>query len=222
MAFDAMSAVTGPYAHRDTGTAARLRARHGAQRHAARRLRRPPSRPQPRPRARSVRDDDGARRAGLRRGFGRRRRPQPHHRQGLLRHPVGQPGDARGQRPSARPAMRGGPPGHRAHRCRPARRRTASRKAWAFRYSKRRPGGSSSAPCSMRSVATICGEESAGTGSDHVREKDGLWAVLLWLNILACGGSACANWRASTGRASAAIIMPATITKPSTPPAPMR
>ena len=34
-------------------------------------------------------------------------------------------------------------------------------------------------------VATICGEESAGTGSDHVREKDGLWAVLLWLYILA-------------------------------------
>ncbi len=32
---------------------------------------------------------------------------------------------------------------------------------------------------------TICGEESAGTGSDHVREKDGIWAVLLWLNILA-------------------------------------
>ena len=34
-------------------------------------------------------------------------------------------------------------------------------------------------------MATICGEESAGTGSNHVREKDGLWAVLLWLNILA-------------------------------------
>jgi phosphoglucomutase len=34
-------------------------------------------------------------------------------------------------------------------------------------------------------MATICGEESAGTGSDHVREKDGIWAVLLWLNILA-------------------------------------
>ena len=33
--------------------------------------------------------------------------------------------------------------------------------------------------------ATICGEESAGTGSSHIREKDGLWAVLLWLNILA-------------------------------------
>lgn len=34
-------------------------------------------------------------------------------------------------------------------------------------------------------MATICGEESAGTGSNHVREKDGLWAVLLWLNVLA-------------------------------------
>ena len=34
-------------------------------------------------------------------------------------------------------------------------------------------------------LVTICGEESAGTGSDHVREKDGVWAVLLWLNILA-------------------------------------
>lgn len=33
--------------------------------------------------------------------------------------------------------------------------------------------------------ATLCGEESAGTGSDHVREKDGLWAVLFWLNLLA-------------------------------------
>lgn len=32
---------------------------------------------------------------------------------------------------------------------------------------------------------TICGEESAGTSSDHIREKDGLWAVLMWMNILA-------------------------------------
>ena len=36
---------------------------------------------------------------------------------------------------------------------------------------------------------TLCGEESAGTGSNHVREKDGVWAVLLWLNILAVTGS---------------------------------
>ncbi len=34
-------------------------------------------------------------------------------------------------------------------------------------------------------LATLCGEESAGTGSSHVREKDGLWAVLLWLNVIA-------------------------------------
>lgn len=34
-------------------------------------------------------------------------------------------------------------------------------------------------------LCTICGEESFGTGSDHVREKDGLWAVLAWLSILA-------------------------------------
>ncbi len=34
-------------------------------------------------------------------------------------------------------------------------------------------------------LVTICGEESFGTGSNHVREKDGVWAVLMWLNILA-------------------------------------
>jgi phosphoglucomutase len=36
---------------------------------------------------------------------------------------------------------------------------------------------------------TLCGEESFGTGSDHVREKDGLWAVLFWLNLLAARNS---------------------------------
>ena len=35
-------------------------------------------------------------------------------------------------------------------------------------------------------MITICGEESFGTGSNHIREKDGLWAVLFWLQILAC------------------------------------
>ena len=34
-------------------------------------------------------------------------------------------------------------------------------------------------------LVTVCGEESFGTGSNHVREKDGVWAVLMWLNILA-------------------------------------
>ncbi len=36
--------------------------------------------------------------------------------------------------------------------------------------------------------AQLCGEESAGTSGNHVREKDGLWAVLFWLNILAASG----------------------------------
>lgn len=34
-------------------------------------------------------------------------------------------------------------------------------------------------------LITICGEESFGTGSTHIREKDGLWAILAWLSILA-------------------------------------
>ena len=37
-------------------------------------------------------------------------------------------------------------------------------------------------------LATLCGEESYGTGSHHIREKDGLWAVLFWLNLLAARG----------------------------------
>ncbi|TAN13480.1 MAG: alpha-D-glucose phosphate-specific phosphoglucomutase, partial [Rhizobiaceae bacterium] len=37
-------------------------------------------------------------------------------------------------------------------------------------------------------LATFCGEESFGTGSNHIREKDGLWAVLLWLNVIAARG----------------------------------
>ncbi|MBU2962232.1 alpha-D-glucose phosphate-specific phosphoglucomutase [Citreicella sp. C3M06] len=41
--------------------------------------------------------------------------------------------------------------------------------------------------------ATLCGEESFGTGSDHVREKDGVWAVLFWLNILAVKGGSVAD-----------------------------
>ncbi|HTX48462.1 MAG TPA: alpha-D-glucose phosphate-specific phosphoglucomutase [Caulobacteraceae bacterium] len=36
--------------------------------------------------------------------------------------------------------------------------------------------------------ATLCGEESFGQGSNHIREKDGLWAVLFWLNVLAARG----------------------------------
>ncbi len=53
-------------------------------------------------------------------------------------------------------------------------------------------------------MVTICGEESAGTGSNHIREKDGIWAVLFWLNIIAKRGTSVAeilqhHWR-SFGR----------------------
>ena len=37
-------------------------------------------------------------------------------------------------------------------------------------------------------MVTLCGEESYGTGSSHIREKDGVWAVLFWLNLLAASG----------------------------------
>jgi len=37
-------------------------------------------------------------------------------------------------------------------------------------------------------LVRLCGEESFGTGADHIREKDGLWAVLMWLNIIAATG----------------------------------
>jgi phosphoglucomutase len=40
---------------------------------------------------------------------------------------------------------------------------------------------------------TLCGEESFGTGSSHVREKDGLWAILFWLNLIACRSSSVAE-----------------------------
>jgi phosphoglucomutase len=42
-------------------------------------------------------------------------------------------------------------------------------------------------------MVTLCGEESYGTGSNHIREKDGLWAVLFWLNMLAASGKSVAQ-----------------------------
>ncbi|WP_426173869.1 alpha-D-glucose phosphate-specific phosphoglucomutase [Massilia sp. TWR1-2-2] len=42
-------------------------------------------------------------------------------------------------------------------------------------------------------MVTLCGEESYGTGSSHIREKDGLWAVLFWLNLLAASGKPAAT-----------------------------
>ena len=88
MAFDAMHAVTGPYATEILEN--RLGAPAGTVRNgdAAARLRRPPPRPEPRPRQGALRRDDGRGRARLRRRLRRRRRPQPHHRPRHLHHPL--------------------------------------------------------------------------------------------------------------------------------------
>lgn len=71
-------------------------------------------------------------------------------------------------------------------------------------------------------MATICGEESAGTGSNHVREKDGLWAVLLWLNILARAARAASRSSPSTGRPTGATTIRATTMRRSRATAPTR
>ena len=63
---------------------------------------------------------------------------------------------------------------------------------------------------------TLCGEESFGTGSDHVREKDGLWAVLFWLNLLAVKDQSVEEIVHNHWRASGGISTPATTTKAST------
>ncbi len=63
-------------------------------------------------------------------------------------------------------------------------------------------------------LVTLCGEESYGTGSDHVREKDGLWAVLFWLNLVAVTGqvrSTC--WCVSSGSGTAAVSIRAMTTR---------
>lgn len=49
---------------------------------------------------------------------------------------------------------------------------------------------------------SICGEESFGTGSDHVREKDGVWAIVAWLNILAYANEAQTKTQAAGGKAA--------------------
>ena len=106
------------------------------------------------------------------------------HRPQAVRDAVGQPRRARGQRPSGARLCA------RASRASPARCRPAGA---ADRVAAKLGMPCFETPTGWKffgnlldaGMATICGEESAGTGSDHVREKDGLWAVLLWLNILA-------------------------------------
>ena len=125
MAFDAMHAVTGPYATEILERRLGRAGGHGAQRGAAARLRRPPPGPEPGARQGALRRDDGRGRARLRRRLGRRRRPQPDHRARHLRDPVGFAGGARRQR-----APRAG-----------LRRRARRHRALDADQRRRRPGG---------------------------------------------------------------------------------
>ena len=67
-------------------------------------------------------------------------------------------------------------------------------------------------------LATLCGEESFGTGSNHIREKDGVWAVLFWLNILAKRRIPVLDLVRDTGGPTAATITPAMTTRRSISP----
>ena len=60
---------------------------------------------------------------------------------------------------------------------------------------------------------TFCGEESFGTGSSHIREKDGIWAVLFWLNIIAATGKSVQEITEEHWKNMAAAIICATIMK---------
>jgi len=60
---------------------------------------------------------------------------------------------------------------------------------WKF-FGNLMDSGTSYFPDKKKYTPFVCGEESFGTGSDHVREKDGMWAVLAWLQILAAKSAA--------------------------------
>ena len=79
---------------------------------------------------------------------------------------------------------------------------------------RRRPAGSSSATCWMPARSRCAARKASAPAPNHVREKDGLWAVLFWLNILAVTRPVGASHRArALGRASAATTTRATTTK---------
>ena len=124
-----------------------------------------------------------AERAGLRRRLGRRRRPQHDPRPQRLCHALRFARDPRRQRPFA--------PGYAKGLAGVARSMPTS--AAADRVAAKLGIKSYETPTGWKffgnlldaGLATLCGEESFGTGSNHIREKDGVWAVLFWLNILA-------------------------------------
>jgi phosphoglucomutase len=102
----------------------------------------------------------------------------------LRRQPERQSGRACRQLHALVPAYAGGWPASPAP-CRRVARSTASPAALGIPCFETPTGWKFFGTLLDAGKATLCGEESAGTGSNHVREKDGLWAVLYWLNILA-------------------------------------
>jgi phosphoglucomutase len=210
-----MHAVTGPYAARSWKGQLGAPAGTVINGDAAGGLRRPSPRPEPDLRqAELVAIMIRRRRARLRRGLGRRRRPQHDPRPRLLRHAVRQPGGARRQR-HAGARLCAGSPASRA-RCRP-RARPTGRAALGIPCHETPTGWKFFGNLLDAGRPRCAARRAFGTGSNHVREKDGLWAVLFWLNILAVHGAGRRGDRArSTGRASAATITRATTTRAST------
>ncbi len=157
---------------------------HGGQRHAPARLRRPPPRSRIPTYAKDLFDfmmsanapDFGAR-------VRRRRRPQHDPWPQRLCHAVRFARHPQRQRPLA--------PGYAKGLAGVARSMPTS--AAADRVAAKLGIKSYETPTGWKffgnlldaNLATLCGEESFGTGSNHIREKDGVWAVLFWLNILA-------------------------------------
>jgi phosphoglucomutase len=88
---------------------------------------------------------------------------------------------------NAHPGARlcGRPQGRRHAPCRRVAPSIGSPPGSTSPATKRPPAGAISSNLLEGDRITLCGEESFGTGSSHVREKDGLWAVLFWLNLVA-------------------------------------
>ncbi len=184
MRFDAMCAVTGPYAREILEN--RLGAAPGTVVNGTPLPDFGGMHPDPNPIwAKALMDEMfGAGRARFRRGLGRGRRPQHGRRAGHLCLAVGQPGGAGGQcAPGA--GLCGRAEGGGAVDADLVRRWTGWPRRWGSASYETPTGWKFFGNLLDAGRATLCGEESFGTGSDHVREKDGLWAVLLWLNILA-------------------------------------
>ena len=214
-----MHAVTGPYAHaHPRGHAGRAQG-HRDQRHAVARFRRRPSRSQPRLCQGPLRPADERRRARFRRRLGRRRRPQPDHRQEPVRDALGFAGAAGGQCAIWRRATPTASPASRA-RCRPAPPPTGSPKSSASRCTRRRPAGSSSAICSMPAASPSAARKARAPARTMCARRTGSGPCCSGSTSSPCASRASTRSCASTGRPTAATTTRATTMTRSTPPSP--